>query len=220
MKTYAHDPRFVFNGRDGSFPDAVVVREIWCENVYEVYEGDLTDTGVVVDLGANIGAFSLYAAAMGAKKVIAVEPEPHNMELLVQNVGANKAHVPDCEFVFESRGISDGKFTKAFIDNNHGDSRVSFTKEASVQPITLISLEQLFEIHELEFVDVLKIDVEGMEGNILLNAPEHILNLCRYITIEYDQSSKDFEAIMGKLIKTHQVKAVGANGGMIFGKRY
>ena len=73
MKIFAHDPRFIFDGRDDSKTDAVVVREIWCENVYEVFDGDLSDTGIVVDLGANIGAFTLYAAALGAKKVIAVE---------------------------------------------------------------------------------------------------------------------------------------------------
>lgn len=220
MKILAHDPRYKFNGREDSDSDAPVIREIWCENVYEVYDGDLSDTGIVVDIGANIGSFTLFAASLGAKKVIAVEPEPHNLELLRQNIDEHKGITPDCEFIIDSRGISDGKFTKAFIGNDHGDSRVSFTKESSVVPITLISLEQLFSIHELEYIDVLKIDVEGMEGNILINAPEHILNLCRYITLEYDQHSHDLGAIVEKLNQTHQVKVVGKAGGMIFAKRY
>lgn len=222
MKVFAHDPRFIFEGRDDSQSDAVVVREIWCENVYEVFDGDLTDTGIVVDLGANIGAFSLYAAALGAKKVIAVEPEPHNIEMLVKNVGANRHNVPDCEFIFENRGISDGKFTKAYINDNHGDSVVNFQKtmETDQQQISLISLDQLFRFHGLEYIDVLKIDIEGLEGNVILAASEQTLKFCRYITVEYDQHANDLGAIVEKLSKTHQIKYVGSNGGMLFGKRY
>lgn len=221
MKTYAHDPRFVFNGRYNSFPDAVVVREIWCENVYEVADGDLTDTGIVVDLGANIGAFSVYAAKLGAKKVIAVEPQPDNIELLKKNIDENKQHVPDCEFIVDYHAIG-FETNEAFINNAHGDSRIIHEREKSegMTKVSMITLQQLFEMYELEYIDVLKIDVEGYEGNIIINAPEKILNLCRYITIEYDQHSSDLGAIVEKLSKTHQVKIVGANGGMIFGKRY
>lgn len=219
MKIYAHDPRFIFEGRDNSFPDAVVVREIWCENVYEVFDGDLSDTGIVVDLGANIGSFSLYAGMLGAKKVIAVEPEPHNIELLVKNVGANKHHLPDCDFVFEQRGIA-GRKGKAFVTDEHGDSRVTDVRESGNSEIQLITMAELWKAHKLEFVDVLKIDIEGMEGEVILDAPHDLLNLCRYITIEYDRRANDLGAIVDKLSKTHQVKVVGAQGGMIFGKRY
>ncbi len=228
MKTYAHDPRFIFDGRDGSFPDAVVVREIWCENVYEVFEGDLTDTGIVVDVGANIGSFSLYAAALGAKKVICVEPEPHNIELLVRNIGANKHNVPDCEFVFEERAIigAPKSHTGYYITDKHGDSQLITAAEArtgdhkNLTEVKTVSLDQLWRDHDLEFVDVLKVDIEGLEGEVLLNASKETLNLCRYITIEYDRRASDLGAIINKLIETHQVKVVGAQGGMIFGKRY
>ncbi len=38
------------------------------ENVYEVFDGDLNDTHVVVDIGSNISGFSIYAVSLGAKK--------------------------------------------------------------------------------------------------------------------------------------------------------
>lgn len=219
MKIYAHDPRFIFNGRDNSFPDSVVVREIWCENVYEVFDGDLTDTGIVVDVGANIGSFSLYAAKLGAKKVIAVEPEPNNLKILRQNIDENKGNTPDCEFIIDERGIA-GFNSVGFITDEHGDSKVSDVREAGKTKIDLITLEKLWQKHDLEFVDILKIDIEGMEGEVLKAAPESLLNLCRYITIEYDRRASDLGDIINKLIKTHQVKAVGSQGGMIFAKRY
>lgn len=227
MKILAHDPRYKFNGRDDSDSDAPVIREIWCENVYEVYDGDLSDTGIVVDIGANIGSFTLYAAALGAKKVIAVEPESNNLKLLRANIDEHKLITPDCEFVVEESGIG-GFNSNGYISDDHGDSRITYehasdahqARERRDQSIKIITLESLFKKHELEYIDILKIDIEGREGEVLINAPEGILNLCRYITLEYDQYSNDLGAIVEKLNQTHQVKVVGKAGGMIFAKRY
>lgn len=228
IKMPAPDPRYYFNVRPLSKSDMVVVREIWSENVYEVYDGDLTDTGIVVDIGANIGAFSLFAAKLGAKKVIAVEPEPHNLELLRMNIADNKQH-SDCEFIVDERGVG-GYIGTALMNDKHGDSSMVYEhssdantpagKEEFTTTIRTTTLDQLFKDHELEFVDVLKIDIEGREGELLLAASESTMNLCRYITLEYDQHANDLGAIVEKLIQTHQLKAVGAHGGMIFAKRY
>jgi FkbM family methyltransferase len=218
IKMPAPDPRYYFNVRPLSKSDMVVVREIWSENVYEVADGDFADTGIVIDIGANIGAFTLFAAKMGAKKVIAVEPEPHNIELLRMNIAENKKH-SDCEFIVETDGIA-GRSDSAFITDEHGDSRISDVKESGKSQINLITLDMLFGKYGLEYIDVLKIDIEGLEGDVLLHADKATLNLCRYITLEYDQHANDLGAIVEKLIQTHQIKAVGAHGGMIFAKRY
>ena len=221
VKMPAPDPRYYFYTRLNSVSDMVVVREIWSENVYELFDGDLSDTGIVVDIGANIGAFGLYAAKLGAKKVISVEPEPHNIELLKKNIEENK-HNSDCEFIIDTHGINDGKFKKAYINDSHGDSDVQYADQYKDgrQQIQMISLDELFKLHDLEFVDVLKLDIEGHEGNVILGASEATMNLCRYITMEYDEDARDLGAIVEKISKTHQIKYVGSHGGMLFGKRY
>lgn len=223
MKILAHDPRYKFNGREDSDSDAPVIREIWCENVYEVFDGDLSDTGIVIDIGANIGSFSLYAASLGAKKVIAVEPEPHNLELLRKNIDEHKGITPDCEFVIDQVAIGRHDNNMVYINNDHGDSRVvenaNMAADDSVN-VRMITLDTLFKKHKIEYIDVLKIDIEGMEGDVILAASEATMNLCRYITMEYDQYSKNLGAIVEKLNLTHQVKVVGKAGGMIFAKRY
>lgn len=228
IKMPAPDPRYYFNVRPLSQSDMIVVREIWSENVYEVFDGDLSDTGIVVDIGANIGAFGLYTAKLGAKKVVFVEPEPHNLELLRMNIADNKQH-SDCKFIVDDRAIY-GKHTyqptHAYMTNEHGDSRLLIDGEArsserdDLQQVQYTTLDDLFKEHDLEFIDILKIDIEGLEGDVLLGAQKATLNLCRYITLEYDQHANDLGAIVEKLIETHQIKAVGAHGGMIFAKRY
>src|SRR5262245_25155027 len=69
--------------------DASVIREIWEENVYHLAPGDFAHAGVAVDIGANIGAFALRAALLGAHRVIAYEPEDENFEYLRKNIEAH-----------------------------------------------------------------------------------------------------------------------------------
>lgn len=222
------DPKYYMNVRVRSQSDFLVIREIFAENVYEVFDGDLSDTGIVVDVGANIGAFGLYAAKLGAKKVISVEPEPHNLELLRMNIAENKQH-SNCEFLIDERALY-GKHTYqpnfAYMTNEHGDSRLMVDGDArcserdDLQEVKYTTLDDLFADYRLEYIDVLKMDIEGLEGDVILGASERTMQLCRYITLEYDQHANDLGAIVEKISKTHQIKYVGAHGGMLFAKRY
>ena len=65
-----------FEVRDDYQTDMIVIKEIWQENVYEVKDTHFNHGGVVIDIGANIGSFSIYAADFVAT-VYAIEPEPH-----------------------------------------------------------------------------------------------------------------------------------------------
>jgi len=208
------DPRIYMDTRLNSPSDLLILREIFSENVYEVCDGDLTDTGTVIDLGANIGAFTLYCASLGAKKIIAVEPEPDNLKYLKANIAINQC-LFECEYIIDEHAIG-GLTDKIYISDEHGSSRKS-DEGTLVQQITL---QQLFERYHLEYIDILKIDIEGMEGEAILNTPKHIMQLCRYITIEYDQHSDNLGQIAEKLLETHQIKCVGSNGGMIYARRY
>jgi len=208
------DPRIYMHTRLNSPSDLLILREIFSENVYEIYDGDLTDTGTIVDLGANIGAFSLYGASLGAKKIVAVEPEPDNIKYLKSNIESNR-HIFDCEYIIDEHAIG-GQPDRIYISDEHGNSR----KASEGTLVEQITLQQLFERYHLEYIDILKIDIEGMEGEVILNTPKHIMQLCRYITIEYDQTSDNLGEIAEKLLQTHQIKALGSNGGMIYAKRY
>ena len=49
-------------------------------NMLDIQEGD-----VVLDIGANIGAFSLYAEQQGATKIYSYEPDSDNFFILEKN---------------------------------------------------------------------------------------------------------------------------------------
>jgi FkbM family methyltransferase len=196
--------------------DLIVVKEIWEENVYEVSPERFNKGGVVVDLGANIGSFSIYAASFGAT-VYAVEPEPNNINALKRNIEIN--NMEEKIFVLPY-AIGDSKGT-AVIDDNGGDSSIKDGKPGTV--VELMPLDNMFSLYNLDEVDVMKIDIEGSEVETILGASRETLNKCKYIAIEFDvRTGKSMGDIVVKLSETHHVRTMGSweRGGMIFAWRY
>jgi FkbM family methyltransferase len=207
----------VFDVREDYPTDEIVIREIWEEDVYEVKDTRFNRGGVVVDIGANIGSFSLYAAYHGAT-VYAIEPEPHNLEALKNNIKLNNKEdsVYVCPYA-----ISDYKGTAVISDEGGGATIVDdgiFGAEVEVMPF-----DMFFDLYNIQEVDVLKIDVEGAEAEIILGASKENIQKCKYITMEFDiRTGNRLGAITQKLSETHHVRTMGSweRGGMIWAWLY
>jgi len=125
----------------------------------------------IVEVGANIGNhLAFYAQHMQAKKIFPFEPNPDSISLLNRNIKAN-----GLESVIDTRGIGigagarHGTFSIVLpIENNLGAARLSEDKtgELEVYPLD----ERLAG----ETVDFIKIDVEGMEFEVLAGAEKLI----------------------------------------------
>lgn len=68
--------------------DRTAVQEVWGDDTYRLTPADVTGR-VVVDVGANVGAFSVLAARMGAASVHAYEPHPESHAVLLRNLDRN-----------------------------------------------------------------------------------------------------------------------------------
>ena len=206
-----------FDLRDDYETDSIVVKEIFEENVYEVDGGRFEIEGVTVDIGANIGTFALLAASYGSK-VYAVEPEPHNLEAMKNNIALNSL---DHLVTSVPYGISNFKGTAVIHDSGGGASIKD--DGAFGAEIDIITLDDLFKMYSIDKVNVLKIDVEGSEGDIILGASKNNLNKCAYITMEFDiRSGNILGEIVKKLSETHHVRTMGSweRGGMIWAWLY
>lgn len=206
-----------FNLRENYPTDPIVLKEIWEEDVYRVEDWRFGYEGDVIDIGANIGAFSVYSAFKN-KKVFAIEPEPNNLEALKENIDLNNMQE---KIIVCPYGISDYKGV-AVISNEGGGSTIKddgiFGAEIEIMP-----LDNFFYLYNIEEVCILKIDVEGSEPEIILGASRETLNKCRYITMEFDiRTGNRLGEMVQKLSETHHVQTMGSweRGGMIFANRY
>lgn len=71
-----------------------IVREAFTANTYEHHGMTFEKDDVVLDLGANIGCFTL-SVFNRVKKVIAVEPEEHNCDIMRMNIKEN--NIKNCK---------------------------------------------------------------------------------------------------------------------------
>lgn len=210
-------PKVKFDIREDYETDEIVVKEIWEENVYEAHDTHFNRGGVVIDIGANIGSFSIYAAYFKAK-VYAIEPEPHNLKALKNNIKLNGL---DLSITVCPYGISDYEGIATISDTGGGSTIVDDGIYGA--EINVITLDSFFEKNAIQDVDFLKIDVEGSEPNIILPTSKEYLNKCKNIAIEFDVRTGDqMGAIVQKLSETHHVRTMGSweRGGMIWAWLY
>jgi FkbM family methyltransferase len=134
---------------------------------------------VFVDIGANVGLFSLFVAAhAGSARILAVEPEPGNLRRLAFNVGANS----NCPIKIFPIALSDeaGELALELDRRDRGGSRTKKIPQADTSPgavrVTSQTLLQVLRSEQIEAIDALKIDVEGFEDLVLApffrDAPE------------------------------------------------
>jgi FkbM family methyltransferase len=148
---------------------------------------------VFVDIGANVGLFSLFVAAhAGAQaRIFAIEPEPGNLRRLKFNVGANSS-LPVKIFPI-ALSDEDGELVVELDRRDRGGSRTRKIIEPQTGSVRVRSqrLLQLLQSEHVESVDALKIDVEGFEDLILSpffrDAPPQMLP--RLIIIEDGRGS-------------------------------
>lgn len=150
-----------------------VDRTIYCTGEWEPLEtaliADLLQPGdVFVDVGANIGYFTLLASRLvGATgKVIAIEANPRTYNLLEANVALNRCANVDLRHV--AAGEAPGFATMFEREpGNAGGDQVDF---AAAADIASIKVERLDTIVGERAVRLIKLDIEGAEAKALRGA--------------------------------------------------
>lgn len=155
MKKYIQtigDPQMSVLFREGSQD-----RDIW-HAVRVKNEYGLTGhwPGDVVDVGAHIGAFSTLAATIGARRIIAIEPDPDNAYIL----RFNTRKLGDKITVLEKAIGCKGRKHSLVEDTWPNTGGVSYSESES-GTVEAISLDDAFAL--LEGPILLKLDCEGCE---------------------------------------------------------
>ncbi len=170
------------------------MKEVFVDREYSDYFPFYEDA-VVIDIGANVGYFSIFAANnIGSKgKVIAIEPEANNYSLLVSNTRyvRNKVSIENSAISHEV-GQS-----YLYLSESLNHTLVS-CRESPKVPIQTQTLENLLSCYNLDHVDFLKMDCEGAEYEILKYMPSDVFAKISVISMEF-HDNKD-QRLNGKWI--------------------
>jgi FkbM family methyltransferase len=136
---------------------------------------------VFIDVGANVGAYSLFVASRAgpSARILAVEPQPEIFERLIFNIRLNG--IPTVKAIDCAVAEKAGEVTLFLDPHNAGESSLKVVSSSGARPIrvTARTLLDLVEAEAYPRVDAIKLDVEGAEDLILepflAKAPRHLL---------------------------------------------
>jgi len=179
-------------------------QEIFLEQAYEKYN-KIKKGNVILDIGANVGIFSIKAAkAVGDEgKVIAIEPEPKNIKILNENLKNFKNIIIIPKAVGNSSGKVD--FLIGIHSGSHKiNSQIRKKSNEKIIKVPIEKIDNLVRELNLEKVNFLKIDVEGWELEVLKGA-ESSLEIIEFMAIA-SYHTEDERKLITEFLDCHHFK--------------
>jgi len=158
--------------------------------------GGVAPGTLVVDVGANIGVFALYAAQSGARAVHAYEPNATSFECLRQNVVANRLEHVIFPHRFAVAG-AEGRTVRFPRKPSVHNAILADGVAAEDELVTTTTLASI--VRPLGSVDLLKLDCEGGEYEILFGADARVFSRIWTIKLEYHKGrEEELETTLGR----------------------
>jgi len=120
----------------------------------------------VVDAGAHIGSFTLFAAARGAGRIVAIEPNPETYALLVANV--RLAGLAD-RVTTVNRAVADAPGSRTLHSAKLSSASTilpSDGHQGRAISVEATTLQEIVTATNWPRIDVMKIDIEGSEYDV------------------------------------------------------
>jgi FkbM family methyltransferase len=184
------------------FSDIPTFWQIFFRDVYPVQPDDQ----LIIDAGANIGAFTLYCLLRAPQAfVIAIEPA-HDSCKRLRDLIDRHGFADRC--VIHQAALADCRGTTTIDMDTGSQFRVTGRGGVEIPTLTLDSIAAPYKT-----VDLLKIDVEGAEYQVLPAASPDILRRIRRIEMEYHPS--DDPQVLFQRLSDHgfSLDAVHDQGG-------
>jgi len=178
---------------DGRGTLAGTLAEVFVRREY----GSLERFRTIVDIGANMGSFAVYAAqSRPDARIFCYEPEQQNFRLLKQNIQING--LEGRVSVFHCAVASHNGRRQLAVGESPVNSFHIFSDDVGHQMVDCTTLRNILADQGLEAIDLLKINCEGAEYEILEGCSE-----------------TDFKRIANIRLEYHKLDAHGRNGEIL-----
>lgn len=193
--------------------------EIWQDEVYRIARAHEIGDGIVIDAGAHVGLFSIWAAREYPQcRVLAFEPFSENFTLLQQNLRAARAMAVTAEQAALGRQTGFGVMQE--VGDRSLDHRFVPSSEGGVPIVTFGDVLQ--RIAPARRVALFKIDIEGSEYDLFEGASDQALSQVERFAIEYHDHLRPgtLDFLTARLRSTHHVRSVATVGEYPYGMFY
>lgn len=160
----------------------------------------LKPQSVFLDVGANIGVFTLMAASkIKSGKIYSFEPVASVLSILHNNVRLN--NLEDRVTIVE-KVASDQTGYERFVSHEISEySHISVDKSSKTVRIPSIRLDTFCKENKINFIDVVKIDVEGAELKVLKGMEDYLkFGKVGFLIVELNKRNILFEGGSNQVI--------------------
>jgi len=201
--------------RDKSVFNNVLSNFYYEDNMIDFYEELLKTDSVCIDAGANVGILSIYMSMFTSGKIYAFEPVPQIFEALQKTIESND--MKNVEIFNVALGNKNSKETFSFNVEHNGGCRTlnEFNKGFHVHPldesieVNMITLDDFVKDHNVDKLDLLKMDVEGFEQQVFeggINTiekfrPDIVSEFCHHMIKDVGLNPEQYFDILKKYYK-------------------
>ncbi len=213
----------VFLGRSGALPaivqlrragwqfkirtamDAWIIKETCLDADYLWASGPLKPDWRILDIGAGLGDFTVFAAKQSPDGVVhAYEPLTESFELLQENLALNE--VSNSQVFHKGVASKSGSLSVDPAQVEAVSTRFAQTDAGTIPAAALADVLDGFPGGECDFM---KMDCEGCEFDILLKSPPELLSRIHRISLEYhDGYAEHTSAQLAAYLQQYGFKAL------------
>jgi FkbM family methyltransferase len=170
-----------------SFMDLWIIKETCLDRDYERDLPRCEEDWTIIDIGAGLGDFSVYAAWQHPdRKIAAFEPFHESFDLLQENLRLNSIqNVQVFPFAVGARSGPMQLQTATGVAVQHSTASAGAADPAASLPVEGVTLEGALQKAGFTRCNFLKVDCEGGEYDIFFHTPEETLRKIDRIAMEY-----------------------------------
>ena len=178
--------------------DLMALTNIWLKGDYSGKDFSIKNDDVVIDVGAHIGLFTLFASQYcKSGKIYCFEPVKENYDLLLDNIKLN--HLTNIS-TFNCAVSNKSSKVKIFLQDDEAGHSMYTTNSNSVEVYSM-TLNDFFKETKIKKCNFLKLDCEGAEYYIIDSLTPKNFDIIEKIIIEcHFADSKPL--LLKKLTKT------------------
>ncbi|HRH26105.1 MAG TPA: FkbM family methyltransferase [Candidatus Paceibacterota bacterium] len=204
IRSWLPAPEFIIQNSIGTwsvrpFNDSMTISAEYFESHLASWPGKPAYKRVCIDIGANIGKYTLMAASQyGYKKILSIEANPVTFQILFKNIALNSL-VQKVTAINIAAGETEGTVTIQ-ADSHHlgGGNIVDYHVNDAVMDtrhvVPVFRIDTLLSKQNVPTteVDFIKIDVEGAEGEVLKGMTSTLkdMPIGSYIMIEMSRNEE------------------------------
>lgn len=196
----AREVSFYFKNYEHSFTirtntsDVLVLWALCLAGEYDIEWDKHFAPEVIIDAGANIGFFSLIMSwRFPNTKIIAIEPDKANYELLKKNIGNDKNIYPVLAGLWD-------KDTYLHVHSEKAAYSITVEESDDDTGVKSVCVDSLIKQYELgDKIDIFKMDIEGSEYTLFKNNYEKWIGKVKCYIIEiHDYFNADCRELIFK----------------------